>query len=553
MNKPSSAKLTEYSLGQPVPDSVSAPTNGLPETVARLNPGGPCLAKPQDRTTEASASLSTVAVGNGVAATSTQHRQLSPIETVPLELFQVIMWEFVKKSLPRSISKYYRAITRMRLVCRRWTVILEGMPELWAILSPSLDERLIDLALSRSMHRPLTVAGDLVSSPTVDKLFQHTHRWKVLDIHAVDDVTKYRLAVHSAPLLEELRLDPSSPIHPMLLFNGSAPMLRIVHIRNNGAHWNIPVLSNLHELALLDIQTIWRGAPDVNTFLQILSSSPKLTRLQVRNTHFTRSPPSQTRVPLPCLLSLELGGLEQGILEQIVDAVDIPTSTKCSFSVALNLRNYQQLEPIIQRLKALASVSKGSKSTLTLRKHSRGWVHSVRMTYEGEADQHGALTAQVALHSGFATDVLVYFARQLGQSERNPVPPALHIAYDPNEAYTRDENGLLRRLQDHLPGTEEILIEDLSAGLIENALDRLFPKYSSRLFTHLSTLIIRSAMHGEWAGWLQRRQKRHNQPGGVDRLPLQTLKIEGGNISAGKMKGLKRLVPNLVLDGVKIT
>ncbi|KIO17913.1 hypothetical protein M407DRAFT_246610 [Tulasnella calospora MUT 4182] len=60
-------------------------------------------------------------------------------------------------------------------------------------------------------------------------------------------------------------------------------------------------------------------------------------------------------------------------------------------------------------------------------------------------------------------------------------------------------------------------------------------------------------MHGEWAGWLQRRQKRHYQPGGVDRLPLQTLKIEGGNISAGKMKALKRLVPNLVLDGVKIT
>ncbi|KAG8893000.1 hypothetical protein FRC01_013821, partial [Tulasnella sp. 417] len=67
------------------------------------------------------------------------------------------MREVVGGSTCYSIPDYYNVITQTRLVCRRWTVALEGMPEIWARISLDMDERLIDLAISRSVHSPLII------------------------------------------------------------------------------------------------------------------------------------------------------------------------------------------------------------------------------------------------------------------------------------------------------------------------------------------------------------------------------------------------------------
>ncbi|KAG8918147.1 hypothetical protein FRC01_002028, partial [Tulasnella sp. 417] len=555
MDKPSAAELTESSLDRPATSSLPEPPVCATESKGRLDAGGSCLAKSQGGIMQPSISCSVST--NDVAAAGTQPQQLAPIETMPLELFRVIMTEAMKKYRFCPAFRYYHALTRMRLVCKRWTVILERTPELWAILSPNMGEILVDLALSRSMQSPLTITGHaLSSSPVVDKLLQHIHRWKVLDVNYLDEATNNHLSVHSAPILEELKLGLSLFGPPILLFNGLAPMLRIVHIRHYGVQWSTSVFSNLYEL---DLRKIQQGGPDVDTFLHILSNSPRLTHLRVQDTHLTRSSTYQTRVTLSHLHHLELGFLQQDILEQLIDAIDIPMSTNCLFSVALayhpvNFPNYQKLDPIVQRLKALANASIQAKSTLTFGKQLNGTNRGVTMTYEGEGDQHGALAAQVVMDSRFTLHIVEYFAHQLGQSEPNPVPPALHLVYPPNETYAHgDESEILQTLSDQLPGTEEILIEDRSAWFLDLAFDTLFPpKHLSRPFPRVSTLIIRSGAHAEWAYWLQRRQERRVKGGDVYRLPLQTLKIQGGNIRTGKVKALKRLVPNLVLDGVKI-
>ncbi|KAG9049422.1 hypothetical protein FS837_010362 [Tulasnella sp. UAMH 9824] len=388
MDTTTSTEPAEKGLDPLVTDSLAAIVAGRPEAEAAscLNFGGPYQAKSSDWTAQLSTTPPAVVAGNDVAATSTQNQQLSPIDVIPLELFQVTIWEVMKEYLRLSIPEYYYALTRIRLVCRRWSGILEAMPEIWANLSLSMDERLIDLALSRSTHCPLTITGPLFASRGLDKLLQNTYRWRILDVFVAMDGTMDRLALHSVPLLQELSLDTPVPTPHMTLFNGSAPMLRSACIQSYGVQWSTSLFSNLHELVLVNITA---AAPDVDTLLETLSNSPKLTRLLIHSVIFTIPPPSQTRISLSCLRSLELAWLAPHILEQLVDAIDIPTSTKCSFSIVLDdgwhIR-YERLEIIGPRLKALAEVSRGTKSTLTFKIEMGGWTWNVRTIYEGEAE-----------------------------------------------------------------------------------------------------------------------------------------------------------------------
>lgn len=464
------------------------------------------------------------------------------------------MWEIMKDCMALSIVEHYQALTQMRLVCRRWTRILEAMPQIWVNLSLGMNETLIDLALSRSIPIPLTITGHLFSSPALDKLLQHIHRWKYLDVYLDDDVTMGRFAGHSAPLLEELRFDHLLPTPPTIPFNGTAPMLRILRIRSYGVQWSTLVLSNLQELVLVDVK---HGVPKVDTFLKVLSNSPQLTRLRVRNTHLTKSPSSQTRVSLPCLSFLELEYLGRGILKQLLESIHLPTSTKCWFSLAIDdyqspsIAKHIQLEPIGQRLAKLADISNGTKSTLTLRSEPSGW--GVRVTYEGEADQLGALNIDVEEFPRSNLGFFEYFASQLGQGGPNLLPPMLHIVNPPDLTNSDNQLEIIKMLHNHLPDTDEILIEDASFGSIADAFNTLFPSNpASRPFPRLSTLIIRESMHEGWAHWLLGRQKRPEKRGDVDPLPLNTLKIGGGAISAEKVERLKKLVPDLALDRVEI-
>ncbi|KAG8918146.1 hypothetical protein FRC01_002027 [Tulasnella sp. 417] len=557
MNRINSPELAEDGPDRSSGNSLPASVGGLPDAGARLSLAGPHFVEFQGRTTHVSASLSVGGVSDdATVASSAQPQRLCHIETIPVELSQAIMREVMKEdlSLDTHTQAYYRAFTQIRLICRRWADILEGMPELWVRLSMRMDERFVDLALSRSMDNPLIITGTLSSSPTLDRLLQHAYRWKVLSVSVADRSTMDHLAVHSAPLLEDLRL--YHPIRPpyKILFNGSAPMLRIVHVRGCGVQWSTSLLSNLHSLVLLDIR---QGAPDVGVLLEVLSTSPKLTLLRVQNTRLTQSSSRQTRIYLKCLRSLELRFLEQSILKQLADAVDIPMSTNCWFSFMRGTEwqpHSEQLEPINQRLSVLAAASIGSKSALTFWTVSDGCNREARVTYEGGADQQGALIFKFGVFPGTHNDVFEYFARQLGQAEPNPIPSALHIVNCSNRAYERNGLELLQRLHKHLPDTDEILIEDTSSGFIEDVFEIFFPGDNSlQLFRQLSILIIRDSTHKKWAAsWLERRQRLQEKQGGWHRLPLRTLKIEGGTISAEIVKGLEQLVPNLVLDHVEV-
>ncbi|KAG8957475.1 hypothetical protein FRC00_003916 [Tulasnella sp. 408] len=422
-----------------------------------------------------------------------------------------------------------------------------------------MGDRLVGLALSRSSDSPLTITGELSSSPGLDKLLQHAYRWKVLNVKVLGIDTMDRLASLSVPLLAELRISPPISHSPLqtILFNGSAPMLRIACILDCAVGWSTSLFSNLQELVLDLMEDA--GCPDVDTFLKLLSQSPKLTRLEVQNTLRADEHPLQPRVSLPCLQSLTLEYLEKEALYQVLNAIDIPTSTECSFSLEpdpddpRNL-DYERLKPIDRRLAALAEVSRGTKSTLTFGGAVKMGCRSVWTIYEGGADRHGALIVDVEGFSGRTIDFCEHFARQLGQGEPNPIPPILHLINCSNGAYGNSKLELLQILHRHLPDTDEILIEDTSFRSIGDAFNDLFPlNQSSGLFSRLSTLTVRNLPHDRWvACWLRSRQEQQDQEGGSYPLPLQTFRIEGGTISAEMVEVLEKLVPNLVLDRVKV-
>ncbi|KAG8944868.1 hypothetical protein FRC04_001401 [Tulasnella sp. 424] len=553
MDKTHSTTLTKCRLDQLDTNSLSAAAVGLPEAVTLWNSGEACSTEHQVRSTDTPADSSTAFVIDQATTTDAQHQLPSSIENIPVELFQGIVWEVMQEVMQESssVESYYTDITRMRLVCRGWTGILEGMPEVWARLSPCMDERLLDLALSRSVHCPLVIKGRFLSSPALDKLLLHIYRWKDLDMTVYEPDALDRIAVLSVPLLEKLRLHLGcSP--GAILFNGLAPKLQIVHISNYGIQWATSALSNLRELVLVHIR---KGAPDVDTFLELLSHSPRLTRLEVWKTHLIRSPSPQTRVSLLHLESLELGDLGQGDGKQLVESIDVPTSTRCLFGIALNdleTSLYEQLEPIGLRLTKLANVSRGTRSTFTLTLQIGG-LWDFKVSYEGDADQLGTLTTYGEARPQMRLEIFEYFARRLSRAEPNPLPPILHIIKLGYGRTDQSDSKLLGKLYKHLPNTDEIQFEDPSPLSMEEALNALFSSDpSSHLFPFLSTLTIRDAEHETWADWLLTRQKRQDKQGGVDPLPLKTLKIEVGSLSAEKVEGLRKLVPNVVLDGVEV-
>ncbi|KAG8920516.1 hypothetical protein FRC00_009901, partial [Tulasnella sp. 408] len=484
-------------------------------------------------------------------ATHTQPQLPHPIETIPLELFQAIVWEIWSQSSWVLISAGYYVITRLRLVCRRWAQVLEGMPELWAKISLKMDERLIGLALSRSMHSPLFIdlTGYQFSSSALEKLLQHIYRWKYLAIYDVGDGVVQQLAAQSFPILQELTLFNTLFMNRSnISFSGSAPMLRTVRIRRCRIQWSALILSNLRELVLTEVG---REAPDIDTFLKLLSNSPKLTRLHLRNTGLTHSSSPQNRVPLMFLQKLELDSLGQDILMQLLESIAIPTSTTCRFFFALKDRGetpiYEQLEPIGQRLRTLAEISRGTRSILTL------GSRLVRASYEGDSDLHGTLIITLQGSDESNLEVLEYFASQVSQGEPNTFPPVLRIV-DPIHPASFKKWGLLLRLRDHLPNTEEIQIEHIDAAhSTELAFNTLFlSNPSSPPFSRLNTLVIRDSTDRAWAEWLQRWQERRFKRGSVKPLPLTTLKLEGGNISHEILEGLKTLFPNVVLCDVEV-
>ncbi|KAG9018916.1 hypothetical protein FRB90_008307 [Tulasnella sp. 427] len=377
----------------------------------------------------------------------------------------------------------------------------------------------------------------------MDKLLQHIHRWETLEVSEADEKTVAQLRRHTAPALNALKLSSTSAVFLELSLDSFAPNVRAVHIRDSGLRWKTSNLSGLQELSLLDIAS---GMPDVDTLIDILSQSPELTRLRVEQTMLRRTQ-RQARNPITLshLRTLSLGHLGRDVIAQLLKSIVIPSTTECHFSISLNdyedTSVWEQVDPIGQRFLALAAVSRGIQSTLRFSKEHAGWA--LGLVYEGKAEGHGRLSAEVEVLAGNTLGMAELFAQQISQGEPNPCPPVLRVVD------LISDLELLPRLHGHLPHTEEIHIEDDNPHLVTRALDAIFtPHPSSRLFPSLSTLTIQNPRPNEWADWLIKRQKRQYKRGGVDPLPLATLKIQGGNLTAENMKWMRKLVGNVGVD-----
>ncbi|KAG8944871.1 hypothetical protein FRC04_001404 [Tulasnella sp. 424] len=475
----------------------------------------------------------------------------SYIQNMPVELFQFIIRAVVRDLPPPPSLDYFRSLAYLRLVCKGWTRVVEGMPELWSDLSPHVDEQLLDLALARSLDSPLMIRGWLKSVPTgkIEKLVQHAHRWKTLNVSGTDGDAMDRILAHPVPLLEELIFSAFIPEPPSNFFNNIAPKLQSVHIANCGLQWSSPAFFNLRELTLENVDT---GAPDVDNFIDILFASPRLIRLNLRNTPLKPSSLPPRLVPLRDLQFFGLEGLSQDVVHQIVGSIDMPMSTYSSISFSLEdfteSTIHEQLEPIAQRLRMLAEVLQGARSTMTIRA-GFGWRTTV--AYMGNVARDGGLTCTVCAtqRPDILLSVFGYFSRHLGDA-RTSSPPVLRLV---NGHHLTHDLTLLEEMNRHLPDTREVHIYNPIHRRIVEVLDRLFALSSpNRLFTQLSVLTIKHPVHDGWAAWLEEKRAREDEQEANEALPLTTLKIKGGYISFERLQGLRKLVPEVVLDHVEV-
>ncbi|KAG9049410.1 hypothetical protein FS837_010350 [Tulasnella sp. UAMH 9824] len=205
-----------------------------------------------------------------------------------------------------------------------------------------------------------------------------------------------------APTLKKLILDGSQAGWMPLtnIFEGTAPQLEAVTVVGYELPWSSPVLFDLREL------TLWRieeHAPQIDTLLDILASSPRLRKLVLGfidiqlNTYY----PSR-RVALPNLRSLKVEDPYAETVAAVLKSIDAPLSATCTFSMEMGGGKEMAVElaDVSERLVALARSVHNGSCTLNLKMGSKtyspeddGW-HAI-LIYETGEDHLGPISITV--------------------------------------------------------------------------------------------------------------------------------------------------------------
>ncbi|KIO18134.1 hypothetical protein M407DRAFT_32194 [Tulasnella calospora MUT 4182] len=493
------------------------------------------------------------------------HKKLLPIETLPIEVFRVIVRLVVQKAPRLSCTDQgsFGVLIHLRLVCTRWAQVIEENPEFWQTLSLYSSEELVRLILKRALDWPLDICGTVRSTSVLNLALRESHRWRSVDVQIDSQPNLDLLLSRPAPLLESLAVQISGHginNHSPILFNEAAPRLQVVRLTGCPLPWSSSTLCGLRELRICSI----RGTIRYTTFLDILKRCPELAYPAVSSTNFELPDARSVRVALHRLRSLELKSLNPSVTQTLVSSIEVPILANCHYAARLegDDRLEEALSPLFQRLKVLVELSRDLPWTLrmamggTARWTKSGWDDSLAgeatLEYQG-SNPHGALSIVVTSEPSRHAGIFDYFVGRLATLIPNTIPPSLHFIRLQHAPMDSGSN-LLICVERHFPHVREIVIEDTSHQARLRALSRLLipSAENSRLFHHLSSLTLRAAYHDDWVAWLETWRTREGNSTATEPLQLTTLRVKDGMIGPRKVEVLKALVPNLILEDVKI-
>ncbi|KAG8900090.1 hypothetical protein FRC00_014525 [Tulasnella sp. 408] len=503
-------------------------------------------------------------------AAKSRSRRSSP-SILPVELFLCVVKDVLADTNRHRNKGYYGQLTKLCLVCKPWADTIHSLPELWTQVNisghddPSVYRKLLAVILPRSGDLPLDLVyhrESFAGTRAMGMVTSETHRWRSLTIRSDYGHAVERLLVKRAQALKKLDLNgPNGWMPPTNMFEDTAPQLEAVKVQGCGLPWSSPILVDLKEL------TLWRieeHAPQINILLDILISSPRLSKLVVGFTHIqldTYNP--SRRVALPYLRSLRVADLPAKAMTAVLKSIDAPLSATCTFSMEMEGGKEMAVElaDVSERLVALArSVSDGS-CTLNLRMGYEVYTPKddewdAILKYETEGERLGPLSITVSAPPDKHAAVLSHLVGRI-QPYTKASPHRLRLE-DIHRTVPEDEDAnLLLTLHRTFPNVQDIALVDLRLEALVDAFHRLFPQPGSEtspLFPHLTTLTVKKDSHDNWARWLHGYRSEVGKEGGVDPLPSNLIiGLEGGLISAKYLQALQKLAPDtLSLDHVRV-
>ncbi|KAG8921269.1 hypothetical protein FRC00_008896 [Tulasnella sp. 408] len=452
----------------------------------------------------------------------------------------------------------------LRLVCIRWAQAIEGNPEFWQKVSLQSGEEFVRLTLKRTLGWPLDICGTVKSTSAMELALRESIRWRTVDVHIDDQTDLDLLFSRPAPLLESLTVripGPGIRTPPPTFFNEDAPRLQAVKLIGCLLPLSSVTLSGLRELRLCSIRETVR----YSNFLSVLKGSPELAHLVIDSTKFELANVQYVRIALHRLRSFELKDLSRSVMQTLVSSIVVPISTNCHFAGRLKEDNSMEdaLYPLLQRLEVLAELPRDLQWTLRMamggptRWTRLGWDDSLAgeatLEYRG-SHPRGAISIAVTSEPLRHTDIFDYFVGRLTALVPNSVPPSLHFIRLPPISSMNPSSHILAKMDRHFPRVREIVIQDTSHQSRLRALSQLFIPTTdkSRLFRCLSSLTLQAPYHDDWVAWLENWRSRQNNSTATEPLPLTTLRVKDGMIGPDKVDVLKALVPNLILEDVKV-
>ncbi|KAG8944461.1 hypothetical protein FRC04_001773 [Tulasnella sp. 424] len=247
-----------------------------------------------------------------IAALKSRQNELLPIHRLPAEVLSAIL------SMALPLKRHHEERTKLLLVCRTWSSIIDGNPStFWATLSG--EDPLTQRArlLRKAGQMPLTiVAGGQYSSyhgaeDLVKYIKSNDIPFRELVVGEYSgrgmEVVFANCLAAPAPQLRSLDLevgagwvlggeDPNS--QHLRMFSGVAPSLKSVRLCGVWIPWNSAILQNLLSLTLEypdGYRTQVGETPSLEQMLGILRSCPALQSLILRRMDFERS--NQVQLP----------------------------------------------------------------------------------------------------------------------------------------------------------------------------------------------------------------------------------------------------------------
>ncbi|KAG8944481.1 hypothetical protein FRC04_001793 [Tulasnella sp. 424] len=246
-----------------------------------------------------------------IAALKSRQNELLPIQRLPVEVLSIIL------SMALPLVGHHEERTKLLLVCRAWSSIIDGNPStFWTTLSAADPLTQRARLLRKAGQMPVTIvtgrhysvydsAEDFVLYiKSNDTAFRElvVREWRG---SVMEDVFASWLAA-PAPHLRSLDLEVGSGwvlggedqnSQHLRMFSGVAPSLKNVRLRGVCIPWNSAILQNLLSLTLEYPDYRAAGTPSLEQMLGILRSCPVLQSLILRKMEFELS----NRVQLPPL------------------------------------------------------------------------------------------------------------------------------------------------------------------------------------------------------------------------------------------------------------